>query len=113
VVGIKVQLSDAHPRADICDTLSGNYPKDFKWVGWHPQCICFQTPILITLEEMDKYEDQLLGIGKWDGRSINEVKDAPAAFYKYLEKNREKINNAEYVPYWVQDNEKYTSLLAA
>ncbi len=98
VVGIEIQLSNAHPRTDICDPLAGKYPKDFKWVGWHPQCICFQTPILITPDEMDKYQDQLFGLGQWDGNSVNQVADAPAAFYQYLEENRDKIMFSPLLP---------------
>lgn len=45
-VGIEVHLSNNHnckgvPEGefyDICDELQGRYPKDFKFVGWHPQC---------------------------------------------------------------------------
>lgn len=111
VVGVKIQLSDAHPRIDICDTLSGDYPKDFKWVGWHPNCICYQTPILITADEMDKYEDQILGIGKWDGNSVNSVKDPPEAFHEYLKNNKDKINGLDSTPYWVEDNPNYMDLL--
>ena len=110
VVGIQIQLSNAHPRVDICDPLAGKYPKDFKWTGWHPQCICYQTPILITREEMDKYQDDILGLGKWDGKSVNTVTDAPPAFYKYLEEHAEEINRRSSVPYWVQDNAKYANI---
>ena len=47
VVGIRIETSQTnHPAADICDTLAGDYPKNFKWVGWHPHCRCFQTPII-------------------------------------------------------------------
>lgn len=38
VVGMEVKLSGSHPAHDICDTLKGKYPKDFEWVGWHPNC---------------------------------------------------------------------------
>lgn len=111
VVGIEIQLSAAHPKYDICDPLAGKYPKDFKWTGWHPQCLCFQTPILITAEEMEKYQDQLFGLGKWDGKSVNQVTDPPAAFFTYLEENAEKINGLSSTPYWVQDNRKYITAL--
>ena len=111
VVGIEIQLSAAHPRADICDPLSGKYPKDFKWVGWHPNCICFQTPILITSDEMDKYREALFKTGKWDGKSVNTVHDAPASFYKYLDENAERLNGLSSSPYWVQDNPSYMKAL--
>lgn len=43
VVGIEVKLSNNHtlngvPFTDICDDLKGKYPKDFKFIGWHPKC---------------------------------------------------------------------------
>ena len=51
VLGIEVHLSNNHtcldskgvpqPFHDICDELEGRYPKDFKFVGWHPNCRCY------------------------------------------------------------------------
>ena len=48
ILGIEVHLSKNHtclnakgepePFYDICDELQGRYPKDFKFVGWHPNC---------------------------------------------------------------------------
>lgn len=38
ILGYKIKLSDSHPRYDICDDLAGDYPKDFKFRGWHPNC---------------------------------------------------------------------------
>lgn len=38
ILGYKIKLSGSHPRYDICDDLAGDYPKDFKFVGWHPNC---------------------------------------------------------------------------
>lgn len=111
VVGVEIKLSAAHPKTDICDSLAGKYPKDFKWVGWHPHCICYIVPIMITDQEMDKYEDEILGIGKWDGTSENAVSDAPPGYYEYLKANKETINKAQSTAYWVQDNKKYTASL--
>ena len=38
VKGVRVNLSAAHPRPDICDSLQGPYPKGFYFSGWHPLC---------------------------------------------------------------------------
>lgn len=38
ILGYKIKLSHSHPRYDICDDMAGDYPKDFKFVGWHPNC---------------------------------------------------------------------------
>lgn len=46
VLGQKIQLSHSHPKKDICDKLQGDYPAEFVFDGWHPQCFCFVTPRL-------------------------------------------------------------------
>lgn len=58
VRGIEIRLSNNHPVADICDDLAGVYPKDFKWTGWHPNCRCYQIPVLAKPEEVDKWWTQ-------------------------------------------------------
>ena len=40
VLGIEIQLSKSHPEKDICDDLKGEYPANFKFTGWHPNCFC-------------------------------------------------------------------------
>lgn len=110
VVGVEVVISNNHPDYDICDQLAGKYPKNFLFRGWHPQCRCHTEPILITPDEMDKYEDQILGIGKWNGKSANAVYDAPSRFYKYVEENGDKIARYSSTPYWVNDNPKFAKL---
>lgn len=51
VRGVRVHLSENHtlngkPFHCICDDFAGDYPKDFKFTGWHPQCRCYTTTIL-------------------------------------------------------------------
>ena len=46
VIGIRIFLSPQHPDYDECDELAGNYPKDFYWTGWHPQCYSDDTKVL-------------------------------------------------------------------
>jgi hypothetical protein len=99
-----VRLSDNHtlngrPFTDICDYLAGKYPKDFKFIGWHPQCRCYAIPILKTTDEMFS-----------DAPSENEVKDMPENFKRWVEANAEKIQAAEErgkLPYFLADNKKY------
>lgn len=107
VTGIEVRLSNAHPRYDICDPLAGNYPKDFKFTGWHPQCLCSAVPILMDDEQYDKVEDQLLA-----GKSISVPKkwltnNPPESFKKYMVDNKKRIAGWKNKPYWVSDNKKY------
>jgi hypothetical protein len=107
VVGYEIKLSSSHhsrmPHGDICDTLAGKYPKDFTWTGWHPNDLCYKVPILKTEEEF----------WEWDGRSdvstesINEVKDVPDEFKKWVLENRQKIEKAQKrntLPYFLRDN---------
>lgn len=108
VVGYEIKLSNNHtcngkPFQDICDILAGKYPKDFQWTGWHPLCRCYKIPILKTEEEF----------WEWDGRSeattasVNEVKDVPDAFKKWVLDNQERISTAKKrntLPYFLRDN---------
>lgn len=108
VVGYEIKLSNNHtcngkPFQDICDILAGKYPKDFQWTSWHPLCRCYKIPILKTEEEF----------WEWDGRneattaSVNEVKDVPDAFKKWVLDNQESISTAKKrntLPYFLRDN---------
>lgn len=54
VRGYRIELSNNHSDrrkkhgeySDICDELQGDYPKDFKWTGWHPNCYQKGTMVL-------------------------------------------------------------------
>ena len=105
VVGIEIHLSNNHTCKgrdgkphdfhDICDELQGKYPKDFKFTGWHPHCRCFVTSILKTPDELKS--------GK---PSKNEVKELPSKFKEWYENNKERIDNAKSLPYFIKDNFK-------
>ncbi|MCR5658961.1 MAG: hypothetical protein K6G25_06510 [Bacteroidales bacterium] len=111
VVGIRVNLSNNHtcngePFVDICDELSDqNYPKDFVFTGWHPQCRCYITYILKTDEEF--WAD--LEAGE-NNESVNTVNDVPDAFKEWVLNNDERISRAEgrgTLPYFLRDNKGY------
>lgn len=52
VKGIEVERSpSSHGPCPVCDAKAGEYPKDFKFTGWHPFCICIATPIMMDHEE--------------------------------------------------------------
>ena len=108
VVGYEIKLSNNHtcngkPFQDNCDILDGKYPKDFQWTGWHPLCRCYKIPILKTEEEF----------WEWDGRSeattasVNEVKDVPDAFKKWINENIQRAKSWDSAPYFIRDNDKY------
>ncbi|MBQ6725912.1 MAG: hypothetical protein IJQ89_04970 [Bacteroidales bacterium] len=114
VVGIEVHLSNNHnckgvPNGqfvDICDELQGKYPKDFKFVGWHPHCRCYVTSILKTPEEMDADEERMDRGEQPTTESENEVKDVPHEFKKWLDDNEERIAKSKSLPYFLRDNKE-------
>ena len=118
VVGIKIELSNnhtcldskGHPRAftDICDDLQGNYPKTFKFVGWHPHCRCHATPILKTTEEMNADTRSIIQgnapIKPTDSK--NSVQQLPKVFTEWSKDNNKRILKAKNIPYFIKDNFK-------
>lgn len=109
VVGIEIKLSNNHPFTDICDQLAGVYPKDFKWTGWHPNCRCYQVPVLASEEEVDEMVDKILdGEDPGSVDCKDEVSEMPQAFNDWLDENEGRIESARErgtLPYFVKDNE--------
>ena len=109
VVGIEIKLSNNHtlngmPLTDICDELKGKYPKDFKFVGWHPHCRCHAVTILKTEEEMQQDTQRILSGEKPKKGSVNTVRDVPAAFNDWVDEHSERIKMGGNLPYFVKDN---------
>ncbi|MDO4191580.1 MAG: hypothetical protein Q4D14_07890 [Bacteroidales bacterium] len=88
---------------DICDELQGDYPKTFKWCGWHPQCRCHATAITADKELRKQWLAEGCPSGFFDQYQI---KDAPKNFVQWVGDNKDKISRARSLPYWVQDNLK-------
>lgn len=116
VVGIEVHLSGNHTAKghkgvfmDICDELQGKYPKDFKFVGWHPFCRCYSTSILKTPAEMERDEQRIMmGLEPCDGNlSKNYVFSPPESFYGWFSKNEERLERATNLPYFMKLNKKF------
>ena len=102
VVGYEIKMSGSHPVHDVCDELAGKYPKDFVWNGWHPNCMCYEIPILKTEEEFYNKNPE--------ARSWEEVQDVPEAFNMWVGGNLERIKAAEKnstLPYFLADNKQY------
>lgn len=118
VVGIEIRLSGNHtclgrdgkPHEfhDICDELQGRYPKDFKFVGWHPHCRCIATSILKTEKELMEENKAILRGEQPTQNSTNAVNDVPEAFKTWLQDNEERIARAKSLPYFLRDNPMYT-----
>jgi len=104
VKGYRIELSNNHPVMDICDDLKGEYPKTFKWSGWHPACRCRIIPILISDKDFDK-----LIRAKETGsifKPENEINTVSESFRKYIKENNDRLKNGKSIPYWYADNQK-------
>lgn len=98
VRGIEVCLSNNHtlngkPFHCICDEFAGKYPKDFKFVGWHPLCRCYVKTILSDDPFMPE--------------DTPEVTDIPQGLKDWVENNGDRIDRAfdkGRPAYWLRDN---------
>lgn len=121
VVGLRVMLSNNHtttnskgekiPLVDICDELWGDYPKTFKFTGWHPQCRCFVVPILSDYDEYNQDRaNRLKAIvrkAKYESLpSRRTITDVPAKFREYIDSIKERAKGWKSMPYYIRDNFK-------
>ena len=118
IVGIEIHLSNNHtvlnhkkervPLFDICDELQGRYPREFKFVGWHPNCRCIATQVFKTKAEMDADDERLKrGEEPLDPhQSENAVTEMPEGFNRWMEDNAERLENPKSMPYFIRDNFK-------
>lgn len=105
VVGYEIKMSANHPCRDMCDQLTGRYPKDFIFKGWHPHCRCYAIPILCSDEERAKLRRQILnGEPVEDWKSKDEVLDVPKSFDQYIKANKTKLAGYANTPYYIRDN---------
>lgn len=116
ITGVRVSLSNNHtlnglPFHDICDDVQGVYPKDFKFVGWHPKCRCHATPELAKREERIAYLKKLTNGEDVSGFKFSgQTKEVPQGFKDWVDKNAERIRGAEErgkLPYFLRDNGKF------
>jgi hypothetical protein len=101
VTGIKVSLSAQHPVKDICDELQGVYPKDFHFPGWHVQCLCHATPIMLSDKEYDKFEDAILEGKEYQPKQKAEI---PQDLKKWLITNEDRMAGWKSKPYFFEYN---------
>lgn len=98
ILGYEVKLSKRHPAPDICDDLKGKYPKDFVFLGWHPNCMCYVVPIVMS-------DDEYYGSENLKEQRL--IKDVPSNYKNYMILNQDRINNLKAVPYFIKDNPQY------
>lgn len=109
VVGIKIALSNNHtlngqPFEDICDHLQGEYPKDFKFVGWHPLCRCHAEAIVKTIDEQIADTEKLLNGEPLNAASENAITELPKQFTDWVQNSKERIQKFPKQPYFLRDN---------
>lgn len=106
VLGQKIQLSKNHPKKDICDKLQGDYPKEFVFDGWHPQCFCFVTPILVDESEMAKVTQAFLKGEKYTPQG-KPITDYPQNFKDWVTEHADQIEASRdrgTEPYFIRNN---------
>lgn len=113
VVGFEIVRSNHEPLCDcdICARLIGRYPKTFKFVGWHPQCMCYAIPILMDEETFDENElgdlkAALRGTTYKHKQAANTVTDVPDSFKQWVKDHIEAQKGWSSTPYFIRDNFK-------
>jgi len=97
VTGFTVNLSNAHPAYDICDELTGDYPKNFNFVGWHPHCLCFTTAKLLPKKDFIKYlNGEPIAIGK-------QIRQIPKNAQSFISANSERFLGYKNKPYFLDN----------
>ena len=87
---------------DICDQCAGDYPKNFYWTGWHPNCRCVLTPITLTPEQFGEYmdaDDRGRAAEYIDSVSVHEY---PEGFRRFVSDNLSKMSRRP--PAWLSAN---------
>lgn len=111
VIGQHIHVSPQHKIDDICNDLEGRYPKDYKWTGWHPSCLCTSDPITIQGKEKDDFYRRLYaGEDMSNFHSQFEVKDMPERYNQYILNNTDSIVRASArgkLAWHLADNKKY------
>lgn len=106
VLGQEIHLSRSHPVPDICDTLKGRYPKNFVFEGWHPQCFCYVTPVLLSEKQMSEMLQAKME-GKEYDVSDKTISTMPENFKSWTIDNKERIERAKErgtLPYFIKNN---------
>lgn len=111
IVGYEIHRSTHEPlcKCKLCERLVGKYPKWFKFKGWHPQCMCYATPIIgddetFNENELGDLKAALRGTSYQHKAPRNQIKDVPDEFKKWVNENIENQENWSSTPYFIKDN---------
>lgn len=111
IVGYEIHRSTHEPlcKCKLCERLVGTYPKWFKFKGWHPQCMCYVTPILgddetFNENELGDLKAALRGTPYQHKAPKNMINDVPDEFKKWVDENIGKQEDWASTPYFIKDN---------
>lgn len=114
VLGYEVRTSGSHPENDICDDMAGEYPQDFVFTGWHPQCLCFAIPVLMSNKQFGAYQQLVLN---GDDNTENilaiapRIEQIPDSAKNWITANQGRVAGWKNTPYWWKDNESFVQPL--
>lgn len=106
VVGLKISLSASHPHYDLCDWMVGRYPKDYVFLGFHPNCLCIATPILCTEKEQDLMNMHRMGL-RPNPPKLRNVTKMPKGALQWAHNNKDRVKSWSNTPYFLTSNQKY------
>lgn len=119
VVGFEIMRSNHEPlcKCDTCEKLVGRYPKTFKFVGWHPQCMCFAVPIMEDFysegrrnDRVNRLKAALNGTTAKKYISLQTIDKMPDGFMQWVDDHKDKQKGWSSTPYFIQDNFKNGNL---
>lgn len=94
VIGYEIKRSRHPYPCKICDMMQGKYPKDFQWLGNHPNCRCYVVPII------------------QQGAEATAVEMNPK-FTQWLSENADRLNDNNLPMFLWGDNKEVTNIISA
>lgn len=115
ILGYEVKRSNNPYPCPVCEALKGKYPKNFIFIGWHPNCRCYAVAILAKMEEF--IEQQLAAIESGKAPTYQGlITNAPDNFSKWLSNNSESLSrsyqNGTY-PHFLTINKDFVPIIVA
>lgn len=113
IIGYEIRRSNHEPlfKCATCEQLTGFYPKAFKFVGWHPQCMCFCVPLMEDFYSKSRRDDRvgrlkaaLNGTRAKKYISKQKITRMPENFYTWVKLHIAKQDNWSSTPYFIRDN---------
>ncbi|MCC8118591.1 MAG: hypothetical protein LIP09_07585 [Bacteroidales bacterium] len=105
----KKAYRDDEGRLRFKDYDKDDCPKIFKFEGWHPQCFCFVTPILVDEDEMAKMTEAALNGEEYKPQG-EAVYDYPQAYKDWVKDNADTIeqrwSEGKMNPYFIEHNKE-------